>query len=61
MSLKTDKEEEDLALARQEEHLGYLEQKEGDEKKKKYLEEYETYLKSDVYNKNNKHLRGRPG
>jgi hypothetical protein len=34
--------------------------KEGEDKKKKYLEEYETYLKSDVYNKNNKNLKGRP-
>ncbi len=55
------REEEDAAMAKTEEHLGWLEQKEGDDKKKKYLEEYESYLKSDVYNKNNKAIRGRPG
>ncbi len=50
----------DLAQQKAEEALGQREQKEGEEKKKKYLEEYESYLKSDVYNKNNKALKGRP-
>lgn len=47
-------------MALSEEKLANLEVKENDEKKKKYLNEYESYLKSDILNKNNKNLKGKP-
>jgi len=60
MNLIKDLDWVDNEMALSEEKLANLEVKENDEKKKKYLNEYESYLKSDILNKNNKNLKGKP-